>query len=36
MMYCLIDPNYGLIQGDGVTKNPAYSAFKSFVAANPV
>jgi hypothetical protein len=36
MMYCLIDPNYGLIQADGVTKNPAYDAFKNFVVANPV
>ncbi|SAL52574.1 glycosyl hydrolase [Caballeronia humi] len=36
MMYCIIDPNYGLIQPDGVTKNPAYGAFKDFVAANPV
>jgi hypothetical protein len=36
MMYCVIDPNYGLILGDGVTKTPAYTAFKNFVAANPV
>lgn len=36
MMYCLIDPAYGLVQNDGVTKNQAYSTFKQFVAANPV
>lgn len=36
MMYCLIDPAYGLVQEDGVTKNPAYTSFKQFVAANPV
>lgn len=36
MMYALIDPDYGLIQEDGVTKNPAYAVFKDFVAANPV
>jgi hypothetical protein len=36
MMYCLIDPDYGLVQEDGVTKNPAYTSFKQFVAANPV
>jgi hypothetical protein len=36
MMYDLIDSSYGLIQADGVTKNPAYAAFKNFVAANPV
>jgi hypothetical protein len=36
MMYCLIDPNYGLIQADGATKNTAYAAFRNFVAANPV
>jgi hypothetical protein len=36
MMYCLIDPDYGLVQNDGVTQNPAYAAFKQFVAANPV
>lgn len=36
MLYCLIDPDYGLIQENGVTKNPAYSAFKQFVASNPV
>ncbi|MFM0003798.1 Ig-like domain-containing protein [Paraburkholderia dipogonis] len=35
-MYCLIDPDFGLIQADGVTKNPSYAAFKNFVAANPV
>jgi hypothetical protein len=36
MMYCLIDANYGLIKADGVTKNPAYAAYRNFVAANPV
>ncbi|SAL38941.1 glycosyl hydrolase [Caballeronia humi] len=36
MMYCVIDKNYGLINADGVTKNPAYTSFKKFVAANPV
>ncbi len=36
MMYAVIDPSYGLIQGDGVTKNPAYATFKNFIAANPV
>ena len=36
MMYSLMDEDYGLIQPDGVTKKPAYSAFKQFVAANPV
>lgn len=36
MMYCLIDPDYGLVKNDGVTKNPAYAKFKQFVAANPV
>jgi hypothetical protein len=36
MMYAVIDQNYGLIQGDGVTKNPAYTTFKNFIAANPV
>jgi hypothetical protein len=36
MLYCLIDANYGLIEADGVTKNPAYSAYKNFVANNPV
>jgi hypothetical protein len=36
MMYCIIDKAYGLIQADGKTKNPAYAAYKSFVAANPV
>ncbi|MDR5753468.1 MULTISPECIES: glycosyl hydrolase [unclassified Caballeronia] len=36
MMYCLVDANYGLIQANGTTKNPAYAAFKNFVAANPV
>ncbi|SAL81248.1 hypothetical protein AWB67_05794 [Caballeronia terrestris] len=36
MMYCLIDSDYGLIQADGMTKNPAYAKFKNFVASNPV
>ncbi|WP_250455891.1 glycosyl hydrolase [Caballeronia sp. ATUFL_M2_KS44] len=36
MMYAVIDPSYGLIQGDGVTKTPAYATFKNFIAANPV
>jgi hypothetical protein len=36
MMYDMIDEAFGLIQPDGVTKNPAYAAFKNFVAANPV
>jgi hypothetical protein len=36
MMYAVIDDTYGLIKGDGVTKNSAYTAFKNFVAANPV
>lgn len=36
MMYAMIDDQYGLVKSDGVTKLPAYSAFKSFVAANPV
>ncbi|MDR5857690.1 glycosyl hydrolase [Caballeronia sp. LZ062] len=35
MMYAVIDSDYGLIQADGVTKNPAYAVFKNFVAANP-
>jgi hypothetical protein len=35
MMYDLIDPDYGLIQADGVTKNASYTSFKNFVAANP-
>jgi hypothetical protein len=35
-MYCIIDDNYGLIRPDGTTRNPAYSAFKRFVDANPV
>ncbi|SAL34033.1 glycosyl hydrolase [Caballeronia concitans] len=35
MMYAVIDADYGLIQADGVTKNPAYAVFKNFVAANP-
>lgn len=29
------DPGYGLITGDGVTKKPAYSAVKSFIANHP-
>ncbi|SAL24085.1 glycosyl hydrolase [Caballeronia telluris] len=36
MMYCIIDDKYGLIRPDGVSRNPAYSAFKRFVEANPV
>jgi hypothetical protein len=36
MMYCVIDAQYGLIQADGVTKNPAYDTFKNFIANNPV
>ncbi|SOE62056.1 Glycosyl hydrolase catalytic core [Caballeronia arationis] len=36
MMYCLIDPDYGLVQMDGTSKNAAYAAFRNFVAANPV
>lgn len=36
MLYAMIDDQYGLVKSDGVTKLPAYSAFKSFVAANPV
>ena len=36
MMYAVIDADYGLIQADGMTKNPAYATFKNFVAANPV
>ena len=36
MMYAVIDRNYGLIQADGVTKNPAYATFRNFVVANPV
>jgi hypothetical protein len=40
LFYELMDTStsdgYGLILSDGVTKNPSYSAFKSFVAANPV
>jgi hypothetical protein len=40
LFYEMIDTTtsdgYGLVQSDGVTKNQAYSAFKSFVAANPV
>jgi hypothetical protein len=36
MMYAVIDQDYGLIQADGVTKNPAYATFRNFVVANPV
>ncbi|RFU47499.1 glycosyl hydrolase [Paraburkholderia sp. DHOC27] len=40
MFYELIDVStsdgYGLVQSDGVTKTEAYSAFKNYVAANPV
>ncbi len=36
MMYAVIDDSYGLIKNDGVTKTPAYAAFKNFVQANPV
>ncbi|MFM0138399.1 glycosyl hydrolase [Caballeronia grimmiae] len=36
MMYAVMDKNYGLMQLDGVTKNPAYAVFKDFIAANPV
>ncbi|SAL27026.1 glycosyl hydrolase [Caballeronia humi] len=36
MLYAVIDASYGLMQMDGKTKNPAYSAYKNFVAANPV
>jgi Glycosyl hydrolase catalytic core len=39
MFYELIDSSasdgYGLVLSDGVTKTQAYSAYKSFVAANP-
>jgi hypothetical protein len=35
MQYCMIDPTYGLVQADGVTKNPAYTTAKNFIAANP-
>jgi hypothetical protein len=35
MMFLLIDPDYGLIQPDGTTKNAAYFTFRDFVAANP-
>jgi hypothetical protein len=35
MMYSLIDSRYGLIKPGDMVKNPAYSAFKNFVAANP-
>ncbi|SAL62043.1 glycosyl hydrolase [Caballeronia humi] len=36
MLYCVIDASYGLIEADGRTKNPAYTAYKNFVRANPV
>ncbi|GGD70436.1 glycosyl hydrolase [Caballeronia grimmiae] len=36
MMYAVIDDNYGLIAGDGVTKRASYDLFKNFVKANPV
>ncbi len=36
MMYAVIDQDYGLIQADGVTKNPSYATFRNFVVANPV
>jgi hypothetical protein len=36
MMYAVIDDNFGLLKGDGVTKTQAYTAFKNFVKANPV
>ncbi len=36
MMYAMIDDQYGLVKTDGVTKMPAYTTFKNFVAANPV
>ena len=40
MFYELMDTTtsdlYGLMLSDGVTKNPSFSAFQSFVAANPV
>ena len=36
MMYAVIDDTFGLIKEDGVTKLPAYTAFKNFVKANPV
>jgi hypothetical protein len=35
-MYCIIDKAYGLIQADGVTKLPAYAAYKKYIAENPV
>ncbi|SAL82269.1 hypothetical protein AWB74_06209 [Caballeronia arvi] len=35
MMYALIDDSFGLLKNDGVTKSPAYAAFKNFVKANP-
>ena len=40
MFYEMIDTStsdgYGLVLSDGVTKTQAYSAFKSYIAANPV
>jgi len=36
MMYAVIDDNYGLIAGDGVTKRASYNNFKNFIKANPV
>ncbi|SAL60099.1 hypothetical protein AWB67_02907 [Caballeronia terrestris] len=36
MLYSANDASYGLIQSDGITKNPAYGAYKDFIAAKPV
>jgi hypothetical protein len=36
MPYALIDGTYGFIQPDGTTRNPAYYAYRNYVAANPV
>ncbi|WP_250454815.1 glycosyl hydrolase [Caballeronia sp. ATUFL_M2_KS44] len=36
LMYAVIDDNYGLVAGDGVTKRASYNNFKNFVKANPV
>nr|WP_232316549.1 glycosyl hydrolase [Candidatus Burkholderia verschuerenii] len=36
MLYELIDADFGLIQGDGVTRNRAYETFRQFVAGNGV
>jgi hypothetical protein len=36
MLYELIDADFGLIQGDGATRNPAYETFRAFVAGNGV